>query len=390
MPKRACVPAYALARGSLIALNTVSLALSLTLVGLAAPKAGHSVRQSAEGKHHHGGAAMVLDDPYAALCLFGALTALVALVGAVGAVKANKHILCCYFAMLLVGTAFLLYAAVFCLVFKDEADYYVASYWDKYQDSLPESWEKTRTVKKFHNVLRAAGALCATAAALDLFQLYAASVVMGHEFALARATQIANFFSFFMGVGVAYMAIECIRRKVGGEWAPGLLVTVALLAIILSCTGFAQSYGERTHRVAVFHLASCSLILLLTVAGMIGAFVEGQKTKRWVGSNWDKIGGNTVSQKEATEWWQAHATLLGVACCFLAVSLILNIVGSAYFIRRNRRADQGAPEGGKAYANATFGDDPERADLGMLDGPSSAAVPVSTPADSAASARTQL
>ena len=91
MPKRACVPAYALARGSLIALNTVSLALSLTLVGLAAPKAGHSVRQSAEGKHHHGGAAMVLDDPYAALCLFGALTALVALVGAVGAVKANKH-----------------------------------------------------------------------------------------------------------------------------------------------------------------------------------------------------------------------------------------------------------------------------------------------------------
>ena len=358
-------------QASLVLLNVITLAFSLTLIGLAAPNVGYERKGSTH--HMHGGANSVLDDPYAALCLFGAITGFISLLGVLGGIRANKTFLVFYFALLLAATAMLLYAAVLCLVFKAEADYYVSSYWEKYENSMPESWSRMDAIRKAHKVLEAAGALCATVAAIDLYQLYAASVIMGHEYALARSVQIINFFSFVMGVGVAYVAVECIRRKVGGDWAPGMMVTLAICTIILSCTGFVQSFGEKTHRVAVFHLVACVVILVLTIACAVAAFAEGQKTKRWVDDHWDKIGSEDITQKQVHDWWQAHATLLGVACCFLAISLILNIVGSSYFIHTTRRSRReggaDAVSGTKSFANAAYaGGDAESAEDGMLNG----------------------
>jgi hypothetical protein len=236
-----------------------------------------------------------------------------------------------------------------------------------------------------------AGRMCVASAALLLVALVCASRVAGHAWMLARVGLVQNLLTAAMGAAVVYLATVTSRYDLGGDWAADFLGGVGGMIMLVSAGGvLALSLHWRSflwaHLLTLFLLSlllMAAVVLLLTYGSArvssfartgngkvpatfrarvlgcatsalaadelaaVDADVNGTEANATLrGLNLTSAGAESVLRcaldpEAAQRWWEAHLTYLGALGAVLLVTLLCNLVATAYLLAQGGAEEEG-------------------------------------------------
>jgi hypothetical protein len=305
------------------------------------------------GANHstHGGAgADYLVNPYRSVIFVGAFMLLSAVLGMLGAVKGARggsdkggdakctcvlfsHVLVCF-----VGTACLLYGAVFVTVFSADADRIVAVFWDFIKDTLPSDMSQAEATAWFDAHLSSAAFMLGFSAFLLVVCIACDSQLLGHDLTARRVVILSNAGTLILGVLAVVAAVGGGISHLGGVWLPYVGAGVGLFTCLTSMAGIYSVWRRRPKALRCY---ACIMLLLFlsTFVLAIMAFVQRDAVLAWVDANWaeieEKLVGH-ITEHDFGRQMHQHLNLLGISSCILLVFLIFNTFAAVVFWRSAR------------------------------------------------------
>lgn len=334
------------------------------------------------GSNHttHGGAgADYLVNPYRSVIFVGAFMLLSAVIGMVGAVKGARggstkggdakctcvlfsHVVICF-----VGTACLLYGAVFVTVFSDDADRIIAVFWDFIKDTLPSQMSQAEATAWFDAHLSSAAFMLGFSAFLLLVCIMCDSQLLGHDLTARRVVILSNAGTLILGVLVVIAAVGGGISHLGGVWLPYVGVGVGLFTSLVSGAGIFSVWRRRPKALRCY---ACVMLLLFisTFVLAIMAFVQRDAVVSWVNSNWPEIEVKLVghiTEHDFGRQMHQHLNLLGISSCILLVFLIFNTFAAVVFWRTARARGRANGYNDSRQLVGGAGDDSSDEEIGL-------------------------
>eukprot|EP00958_Prasinococcus_capsulatus_P029007 scaffold7243_cov394-Prasinococcus_capsulatus_cf.AAC.2 len=312
-----------------------------------------------------GGPSVAFNDPYAIMAGVGLALMVISLIG-IGGICCTKgklggQLLFAYFALQVFISAALLWGAIFCFMYRKQAEGLVYDYY-LYMGLDMDSDQGNALVKELHRVITAGGALCLVGTFFSVIACWAASDVMGHALTMSRlilacsyvglASSFALFvfalavsISGFIGAGnrptlsreIQIFGSEAIQSETDGK---------ACNCRRRSRTSGVHSIRTRWH-VPVGHLRSKKA--LAENAGSAHGFGWRLVDRKYVDDHWDAISPqlHLVTLEEAKRMARDNMNKLGAACMLFLVLLALNtLAGCAACIELSREKRYGSLNGG--------------------------------------------
>eukprot|EP00958_Prasinococcus_capsulatus_P001327 scaffold115_cov304-Prasinococcus_capsulatus_cf.AAC.21 len=309
------------------------------------------------------GAVGFFDDPYVIMVTVGAVLIFVSIKGLVGGLCSSKRVLLIYYTLEFFLLGFILYAVSLCFFARDQANAMVARWWARWQDTFPDDITQDKVVSQIHktlNTVRApvlcsscehpfdsdchrwqAGALLSVCGVLTLLNIWCASRIMGHGYALKHTTQILNILIVVSGGVLIYFTVITVQRSYGGSWAPYVVGTASGLCILFGSVSARLYWGLSSHSLTAWLSADGLVICWRRL--VVQALQTGKSERQdLIEDNWDflqeKVVGN-VTIEEAVDITQRYDTLLGVLASITLLICIINLIAAIrlLIIRRRRR-----------------------------------------------------
>lgn len=316
----------------------------------------HAAKDTSGNHTTHGGdGADYLINPYRNVIFVGAFMLIIAVLGMVGAFKGARggsstkdakctcvlfiHVLACF-----VGTACLIYGAVFVTIFSDDADRIVSVFWSFIKESLPTKMSQAEATEWFDAHLSSAAFMLAFSACLLIACIACDSQLLGHDLTARRVVILSNASTVILGVLLVVAAVGGGMSHLGGAWLPYVGVCVGIFTSLTSMCGIYSVWKRRPKALRCYALIMLTLFLsVFTLAVM--SFVQRDEVVKWVDQHWpdieEKLVG-AITKDDFGRQMHQHLNLLGISSCILLVFLIFNTFAAVAFWRYARSPGAGA------------------------------------------------